>query len=163
MKEELQEYTNMDSCASYNADQAPSPTIKTEPQEHWEITKTETFLQEDGGHDRRLRMLMDATLFTLGLEEGEGIPTLWDGSTPESLYDYLKSYLVDLGCGVWEAPKESFTFNWEVNLRRLAVASQASHDLDEFTRNIYWNMREQPTYRAFVTDLLKRCRERVEQ
>ncbi|XP_050690035.1 zinc finger CCCH domain-containing protein 13-like [Eriocheir sinensis] len=161
VKEEPLEYTDMGSSASYGGDWVPSSTIKTEPWEYTEIIKTETFLQRDGGRDRRLRQLMDATLRTMGLEDGEGIPTLWDGSTPESLYDHLKSYLVELGCGVWEAPNESFTFNWEVNLRRLAVASQASHDLDRFTRNIYRHMKEHPTYKAFVTDLMRKGRGRT--
>ncbi|XP_063850920.1 zinc finger CCCH domain-containing protein 13-like isoform X2 [Scylla paramamosain] len=138
--------------------------VKTEPAEEEEaeetyeyedVEKTDPFLEgeEEEEADRiKVRCLMKATLEVLGMEEDKD-SNMWDSSVPESLYEHLKNILFMMECSVWEE-STILSYNWEVNLRRLVVATFCREELDTFTRDIHRNMQKTKDLKMFVRSVI---------
>ncbi|KAK4296758.1 hypothetical protein Pmani_030779 [Petrolisthes manimaculis] len=76
----------------------------------------------------------------------DGLPEFVEGS---DLYDNLKRAMKKINLDIWEQDKR-IVYNWEVNLRRLAVYTLGIPDPDSFTKNICLYMSEIPRLSDFV-------------
>ena len=116
-------------------------------------TKTQPDDETDETGDAQIQYLVKTTLEVMGLDDDAVAAGVWDGCTPSSLYTHLKYVLQMLQCSVWEEDEE-FTFNWEVNLRRLVVVTFCKDELESFTKDIRTHMKNSVDLKEFIRKVM---------